>query len=147
MDNPVRSLREHLGLNQHQFGDLIGRSYPSVQGYEAGKRVPPEIVERLKTIAAERGFADIAVSLTSDDWKVDRVIYPSGHEVRTGPAARPSHNGPDDRDIWHGMLDLAWDARQPESIAAIKSVLLLAKAAAAKRAPAVEEKKKGKHTA
>ena len=130
MDNPVRLLRENLRLNQHQFGDLIGRSYSSVQAYEAGKKVPTEIAERLKNIAVEKGFADIAATLTSGYLTIQEAHDRGKHVVNPAKQAQRSNSsahGPDDRDTWHGILDLVWTSRQHEAIAAIKHVMLLAK--------------------
>jgi transcriptional regulator with XRE-family HTH domain len=64
--NAIRRIREALGLTQVKFAQKIGRSYPSVQGYEAGKRVPREILEAVAVLAEEAGRADLAEELFHD---------------------------------------------------------------------------------
>jgi len=63
MENAVRRLRRALNLSQQKFADLVGRSCPSIQGYEAGKRVPDDVRAKMAALATERGLAAVAAEL------------------------------------------------------------------------------------
>jgi transcriptional regulator with XRE-family HTH domain len=65
MGNPVRKLRETLGLSQVAFGELIGRSHQSVRNYEGKITLTREVIEKLKTVAVERGHPEIAMELSN----------------------------------------------------------------------------------
>lgn|SRR5262249_47473135 len=122
--NPIKRLRGLLGWNQATLGQAIGRSWQSVQNYEAGKRVPPEVIDKLKTLAAQRGFADVALDLSSEEWQVRRVFYPGEKLIsqaskrgtasqRSGEPARAS-----DRSDAHELLDQIYDSGSAEATAA-----------------------------
>ncbi len=124
MDNPLKILREHMGMNQHQFADLVGRSYASIQGYEAGKKIPPEVVERMKTIAAERGFADVALVLSSDAWQVRTLIHPPQEFAqRQGKQIQYAAIQDAGRQAQHALLDALLDSGNPDAAAAIDHLL------------------------
>ena len=55
----MRKLREALGLNQVEFGDLIGRSHQSVLNYEGGRRIPQQVQDRVRMLAQERGLSHL----------------------------------------------------------------------------------------
>ena len=161
MESPVRKLRLVLGWSQVQFAQAIGRSYASVQGYEAGKRVPPEVIEKLKSIAAANNLADLALELSSDDWQVRRVFYPgevlitqSRQLVRTDlPSSQSAsagnlvkgagHPPPDPRQRLHRVLDEILDSADLELISAAEQALdVFARSSRRSAAPAETRKKK-----
>lgn len=138
--NPVKKLREALGLNQVDFARAIGRSYPSVQGYEAGKRVPREVVEKMQALAAKNGLADLAIELSSQEWQVRRVLVPGEvlisqerEKIRSLSAKKSvdfrahkvENSLPlDDRQAYHQMLDRILDSQHKIAIAAVIENLL-----------------------
>jgi transcriptional regulator with XRE-family HTH domain len=98
VENFVRKVREALGLNQHEFAAAVGRSYASVQGYEAGKRLPLEVEERIRQLASERGIV---------------IDPPAKHSTRPG----------DQQAKWHTMLEEVLDSGESDCIAAVQSNL------------------------
>ncbi|HTX34338.1 MAG TPA: helix-turn-helix domain-containing protein [Bryobacteraceae bacterium] len=102
-DNPVRRLRAFLGLNQIDFGRLVGKSNATIRNYENGMTIPPEVMERFKSLAAEKGLADIALELSSDDWRVQTVIYP------LKPPPDPPAGTPSAHARWRALVDAALD--------------------------------------
>jgi len=60
MKDLVIQLRSHLGLTQSDFGRLVGRSLPSIQGYESGKKVPSEVVAKMMAVAGKNLAHDLA---------------------------------------------------------------------------------------
>lgn len=57
----VALLRERLGLDQAPFGNLFGRSVPTVQGYIKGTTPPPtEVLCRLYYISKSHKHDDLA---------------------------------------------------------------------------------------
>jgi transcriptional regulator with XRE-family HTH domain len=146
MDNPVRNLREHLGINQHQFADLVGRSYASIQGYESGKRVPPEVIERMKTIAAERGLADVALILSSEEWQVRHVLHPGETLIGARPVPVPATNSAyNPRNArWHDMLEAILESGDEKAIKAVEPNLAIFYAWVTERHPQKPAKKSAK---
>jgi len=127
MENPCRELRQLLGLSQVDFCSLIGRSYQSLKVYEKHPAdTPPEVIERLKTVAAERGFADWAVALSSDDWRVATIVYPMTPPRRPPPPPKtgaPSY--PADHLKWHEMLEAILTSGDARAISAVQPNLIL----------------------
>ncbi len=129
--NPIKRLRELLGWNQATLGQAIGRSWQSVQNYEAGKRVPPEVIDKLKTLAAQRGLADVALELSSEEWQVRRVFQPGEKLISQahprGAASRrsrePAHSS--DRFAAHELLDEVYDSGNAEAMAAAHQNLIV----------------------
>lgn len=123
-ENPIRKLRESLGWNQAKLGQAIGRSWQSIQNYEAGKRVPAEVVEKLKTIAAQHGLADLAVELSSEQWQVRRVFHP-GEAIISQPRQKAARGAVErseeskERQSAHQMVDEIYSLGSPELIAAM----------------------------
>lgn len=110
-------------MNQAEFWPLTGKSYGSLKNYERHPdSTPPDVIERLKSVAAERGLADWAVSLSSDDWRVRTVIYPiTPARAITQPAPAPA---PGDR-RYHEMLDAILAAGDDLAVRTVSSALLL----------------------
>ncbi len=132
MQNLVRRLRETAGLTQQEFAQATGLSYASIQGWESGKRVGRSSVERLKSFAAEKGFADIALQLSSDEWQVRRVLHPGETlisrpkpgaeelpEVTLPPASRTRGRNAQ----WHQLLDEVLDSGNSDAIIAVQNNL------------------------
>ncbi|HZS52158.1 MAG TPA: helix-turn-helix transcriptional regulator [Bryobacterales bacterium] len=131
IESPLKKLRTALGWSQSALAQALGCSYSSIQNYEGGKRVPREIIERLKSIAAEHDLADIALELSSEAWQVRRVFQP--REVRISGAAaavsaasqkpldgsRSKDSGSDDREACHQILDRILDSGDRVAIAAV----------------------------
>jgi transcriptional regulator with XRE-family HTH domain len=124
MSNPVKKLRESLGLNQVAFGELIGRSFQSVRNYEAGLPLSAEIIEKLKTVAVKRGRPDLAMELSSTEWQVKRVLEPGETLISQGKKTLP----PGVRDFGtelHSVLDDILQSGNPVAIEATESTLRL----------------------
>lgn len=112
----IKQLREALGLNQVDFGRAVGRSYASVKGYEAGRPAPPDVLEKMRAMALERGRDDIA-----------RELEPPGAGDYAGPGVRvrqstlvPSRAN---RAHWHQLLDEVLDSENSEAVRAVQSSL------------------------
>ena len=127
-NNPIRRLRLKLGLSQPDLGRLIGKSHGSVANYEKGFAQPAaNIIERLKSIAVEHAFADLAVELSSADWQVRTLIHPPQDfarrqasitdTVKSGPA------GEANRQIRHALLDALLDSGNEDAIMAVEHLL------------------------
>ena len=46
-NNPIKYARQKAGLNIKKLADLLGATYRTVQEWNAGRRMPPEWVQRL----------------------------------------------------------------------------------------------------
>src|SRR5437016_4058704 len=123
--NPVQELRKSLQLNQHEFARLVGCSYSSIQNYEGGKKVPREIVERMRQLAVERGQADIAVTLSSEEWQIRSVFHPGETFISTLPPGKPAAGLKYKHQKWHDMLEAVLESGNPRAIDAVQSNLLV----------------------
>ncbi len=56
----VRELRSALGLNQTDFGTLIGKSLPTIQRYESDSAPKGDVLTFLLDLAHSKGLTDIA---------------------------------------------------------------------------------------
>lgn len=94
--NRVKSFREACGLTQVQFASAIGRSYVSVQNYEAGKTVPSDVLERMRTLS------------------------PAEFDARFGEETPIEARHAE----WHRRLDRILNGKRADAIEAIKSNLV-----------------------
>lgn len=104
----IKNVRQALGMNQVEFGRLIGRSFPSVRNYEAGMTIPGDVADRIRKIVHDRG---IPISEPEVSGIPDRP-----------PAARPEN--PDDPAKWHALLDKILKSGNQEAIRLAKSGLI-----------------------
>jgi len=123
MGNPAKQLRESLGLSQVAFGELIARCYQSVRNYEGGIRPSAEVIQKLKAIAVESGYPEIARELSDQEWPVKQ----------SGISQVPKQLHPEEREFGaelHSLLDDILQGPNIEAIEAIESTLrVLAKSA------------------
>lgn len=142
--NPLKELRAALGWSQNDLAREIGKSYASVQQYEQGKRVPPDVVEKLKTIAAKHGFADIALRLSSDDWQVTRVLHP-GETLISQAKRNLQRRNPEESVDWHALLEEVLSSGQDDAINAVQSNLVCFTRLVRTRRPRTATKPHKKH--
>lgn len=130
MENIFREIREATGLNQVDFGREIGRTHGSIQGYEAGKTPPREVVEKYKAIADQHGRGDLAALLSSGEWKVPRVAQAGGAQpgetsVGQGREKKRKVSADPLREHWHTILDEILDSGQAVAVNAVEYVLVV----------------------
>jgi len=158
LENLVRRLRLALGWSQESLARRLGVTYSSARNYDRGIRPPPEVIERLRTIAAEAGLSDIAAELLSAERSGRRVFRPESAEFseKSGKIqqeiqrvakkgvdtqARPIENVQDAEDVdqrsrAHAMLDEIYRSQNPEVIAAVYRSLVIFSGYAQGRRPA-----------
>jgi len=117
MENLVRQIRDFSGMNQEDFARAIKRSTAMLRHYEKGITPPLDVIETLKTLAVKAGHPEIAVALSSDEWKVQRVFQP-GETIISAPRRAANSE-------WHQMLDEVLDSGQRDAIEAVQSNLLV----------------------
>ena len=66
MENPVKTLRLAYGKTQQDFAQMLGCGYSTLQGYEAGRSIPPTIREKLVGLALEKRLGDLAADIKQD---------------------------------------------------------------------------------
>jgi hypothetical protein len=122
--NPCRELRKLLGMSQVEFSRLlIDVSYPSVRNYEKHPEdTPAAVINQIISLATERGYADWAVVLKSDNWRVVNVLQPGETLItapKAGAAAPVPPAGGADRAALHGLLDEILNSGDPDAIEAV----------------------------
>ncbi|MDL1965754.1 MAG: transcriptional regulator [Thermodesulfobacteriota bacterium] len=56
----IKELRNKLGLTQEQFAQKVGVTFPTINNWERGTRIPhPFLFQRLLEIAEEAGLKNI----------------------------------------------------------------------------------------
>jgi hypothetical protein len=129
-DNPIRRLRLAIAKNQVEFAALIGRSYASLRNYEKGTEVPEDVLDRLKTIAAEHGLGDIALDLSDVGADAPEKGPALGRTLRSHPMGSgksvkilAEKYGAHAED--HAMLDRILNSGVEEAIRAVRSNLFV----------------------
>jgi DNA-binding XRE family transcriptional regulator len=123
-DNLIVELRTRLKLNQVDFAKLLGKSLQSLRNYEKHPEdVRDEVVDRLKTIAAEHGFGDLATLFSSEDWNVRRVFEPT--ETLISSKTKPALQPPQRHHKWHSLLDEILDSEDGDAVSAVQSNLVV----------------------
>lgn len=124
-DNPIVRLRSALGLNQSDFGRRIGRSMQSVRNYEAGRGdIPRDVVTTIQTLAAESGLADLALELSSDEWRLQHVLHPGEVLISTANSGAGKPYNPRNQAL-HDMLEEVLESGVKPAIDAVVPNLLL----------------------
>ena len=123
LDNPVRRLRLALNMNQVELGRIVGKSYQTVRNYETGiGNVPDSVIETLKNLAAEKGFAHLALELSSEDWKVRTIVHPP-QEFARYQARLPNAAVDAGRQARHALIDALLDSGNEDAILAVEHLL------------------------
>lgn len=110
MDNPVLQVRNLTGETQVDFARRIGRHFSSVQGYESGRKVPTEVIEKLKLIAVEFGHPEIGMELAG---------------VKTNKKAGIESRREKTDNKWHSLLDEVLNSGNAEAITAVQRNLVV----------------------
>jgi len=118
MENPVTELRRRLNLTQVQLAARLGVYPRSIANWERGTR--PEIpnVDKLKSLAAETGNADLALVFSSDDWQVRRVFHP-GEIIISQSSQKSAANPRNSAVYYHQILDRVLASGNEKAIAAV----------------------------
>ncbi|MCY1243906.1 hypothetical protein D9M72_569470 [compost metagenome] len=79
--NPIKAIREWLGVTQAELAFGIGCSQSNVSAYEKGQTVPPASAKALITFAASRGRA---ITFDHVYGNVDLPVVPPAENVVQG---------------------------------------------------------------
>jgi transcriptional regulator with XRE-family HTH domain len=115
--NLTKKLREVLQISQQQLATELGISVGSIRAYERGASVSDASLEAMKTLAVNRGFADLAMEMTAGKFSVARVITPAqaGKSIRL----RRNTHGRDMSDELHEAVDAILNSGSVEAIGAL----------------------------
>jgi hypothetical protein len=150
--HPLQKLRESMGLSQAAFGKAVGRSWQSIQGYEAGRQIPEAVRKVVEAVAVQYGFADLALEL-GGPFTVKSVLNPGETFISTGrkgkgripassPSPTPSHL-PRERDKFQTLLDEVFDSNCDDAIHAVEANLEVFAKYVRSRPTKMREKKRG----
>jgi transcriptional regulator with XRE-family HTH domain len=114
MDNPVLHVRNLTGETQVDFARRIGRHFSSVQGYESGRKIPAEVIDKLKSIAVEFGHPEIAAALSRP-----------GERLISNKRAGIESNREKADNKWHSLLDEVLNSGNAQAIAAVQHNLVV----------------------
>jgi transcriptional regulator with XRE-family HTH domain len=109
METPIFLLRKALGLTQQQMAERLDCGFSTLQGYEAGRKLSPDIRERAVRIAHEHSLESLAHLLATAS---------AEGELKTG------RYNPENR-RWHDMLEAILESKDPQALAAVKPNITL----------------------
>lgn len=112
VSNLAKKLREDLGMNQVDFARAIGRSYASVRNYEAGHKIPDEVADSMRALAAKHG---LRFAYINNDAPVDPIRM----------QRKPSGQVESEHQRWHQMLDRVLNSSNRDAIEAVKKNLIV----------------------
>lgn len=111
--NPVKRLREELGLTQIELADASGVGYHSLCQYEADRKISETALDKLRTFAIQRDRPDLAVLFGSAPFRVRRIFEAAPHPS-TGAAL----------DL-HTLLDEILQSGDPTATLAVENLLAI----------------------
>ncbi len=117
MTELIKKLRDALGWSQTALAQALKLSYGSIQGYEAGRRVPSEVVEKLKALALGHGLTDIAAEFMH----VRPEIPGDSEKNLIDFSARAGKNKipPNEQKTAHRLLDEIYRSGNPDAVDAV----------------------------
>lgn len=122
MPSIVRRVRESLKMNQSDFAREIGRSIQSLGLYERGARIPDDVLDRLRTLAAEHHLVDLLAEIgLPKDTSIGRVFHPGERIISQAPMRQTAAR----RKEMHSLLDEIFDSKMPDAIDAVESNLIV----------------------
>jgi transcriptional regulator with XRE-family HTH domain len=115
----IRKLRKNLGLSQEAFAKLIGKSYASVRNYEDGRKLPPDVMGRMLSLAVKAGLSNLAHEIE----KEAAELYEQPIEAQAVAESTPEGDSPEQRRRMHALLDYLLDSTAPETARSLRQVL------------------------
>jgi transcriptional regulator with XRE-family HTH domain len=77
MSQALKKLRERTGLTQVEFGHKLGKSYVTIQQWEAGRKISPGSLERILDFARAEQLDDIVDDLLLEQGAPARLEAPT----------------------------------------------------------------------
>lgn len=122
-ENIVFQIRKAAKMSVIDFATALKVAQIDLAAWESGKDIPPPpVVRRLQTIASKHRRADLALILTSDEWKIQALFHPGETFIST---ARPAPNPNSPRAKAHALLDEIFDSGEDSAIDLAYRQLLL----------------------
>jgi predicted transcriptional regulator len=109
MDIPIFLLRKALGLTQQQMAEALGCGYSTLQNYEGGKKLAPEVRAAAVNLAYDRKLPQLADLLGQ-------------HQVDA--ATKLARYNPKNT-TWHNMLETVLESGDKRANDAVQSNLVL----------------------
>lgn len=121
-DNPIEEVRQFAGMSPAQFARAIGCAESDLVRFGSGEKdLPLAVLDRLKTLAVKAGRADLAIILSSDEWRVRRMLHPGETLISVGePAATAS-----EKEKWCKLLEEILDSGEEDAIVAVQHNLMV----------------------
>ena len=107
MESAILILRKALGFTQHEMADALDCGYSTLQGYEAGRKIPADVQERANRLARQHS-----------------LDFPNMVEGPADSSAKAGRYNPEHR-RWHDMLETILESKDPRALEAVKPNLVL----------------------
>ena len=115
----LRELRKALGLSQEAIAKVVGKSCGSIRSYEDGRKLPPEVMGKMLSLAVRAGLSGLANQIESEA----AGLY--GQTVKATPIddPRPAESR-EERGRLHALLDYVLDSGSAARTDALREILL-----------------------
>src|ERR1039458_7770602 len=100
----LRELRKALGLSQEAIAKQVGKSFGSIRSYEDGRKLPPDVMGKMLSLAVRAGLIDLASQIEEEA----TGLYGS---VQAAPIDEvPPEESRRERGRLHALLDYVLDS-------------------------------------
>lgn len=104
----IKDLRKKLGISQEAFARAIGKSSGSVRSYEDGRKLPPDVMGKMLSLASKAGFTDLfgEIEHLAAEWYDQPVVEQAAAQEEAQPGGRLSS---EQRAKLHALVDFVLD--------------------------------------
>ena len=114
----LRELRKALGLSQEAIAKQVGKSFGSIRSYEDGRKLPPDVMGKMLSLAVRAGLPDIANQIEDEAAK----LYGGTVHAMAIDEARPEESR-EERNRLHALLDYVLDAGRDATAQALRETI------------------------
>src|ERR1039458_6190433 len=101
----LKELRKALGLSQEAIAKVVGKSCGSIRSYEDGRKLPPEVMGKMLSLAVRSGLTDLANRIEAEA----AGLYDETVRATAIDEAQPEESR-EERKRLHALLDYVLDA-------------------------------------
>ena len=114
----LRELRKALGLSQEAIAKQVGKSFGSIRSYEDGRKLPPDVMGKMLSLAVRAGLTDIANRIEDEAAE----LYGGTVHATAIDEARPEESR-EERNRLHALLDYVLDAGRDATAQALRETI------------------------
>ena len=114
----LKELRKALGLSQEAIAKVVGKSCGSIRSYEDGRKLPPEVMGKMLSLAVRSGLTDLANRIEAEA----AGLYDETVRATAIDEAQPEESR-EERNRLHALLDYVLDAGRNATAQALRETI------------------------